>query len=149
VADAGVSAQDGEGGSARAEFERLHQEHERPVRRDRDWLLSTSVAAAFAAIGAVALNQPLLWLIAVWFVIALVARVVTGSPQNDQPADPRPFSSSVPTPLEERFMPPVRREHIRLAREARARATDQRTYWTKKGLAEGKAPPMIRPDRPD
>jgi hypothetical protein len=46
---------------------------------------------------------------------------------------------------DERFLPPIRREQLRLAREARARATDQRTYWTSRGLAPGKAPPTIPP----
>ena len=39
----------------------------------------------------------------------------------------------------ERFMPPVRREQIRLAREARARATDERRYWTPQGVSIGQA----------
>jgi len=39
------------------------------------------------------------------------------------------------------YLPPIRREQLRLAGEARARATDERTYWTPRGLAEGKAPP--------
>jgi hypothetical protein len=47
---------------------------------------------------------------------------------------------------DERFLPPVRREHLRLAREARARATDKRIYWTRRGLADGTAPPTVPPN---
>ena len=46
---------------------------------------------------------------------------------------------------DERFLPPIRREQLRLAREARARVTDERTYWTRGGLAEGKAAPIVPP----
>jgi hypothetical protein len=45
-----------------------------------------------------------------------------------------------------RYAPPAQREHIRIARESRAAATDQRSYWTNRGVTEGKAPPTIRPD---
>ncbi|MFI5259857.1 MAG: nuclease-related domain-containing protein [Candidatus Limnocylindrales bacterium] len=52
------------------------------------------------------------------------------------------------SPIEgERFMPPTRRAHLQAAREARARATDQRTYWTRDGLTQGKAPPAIPPEQ--
>jgi hypothetical protein len=47
------------------------------------------------------------------------------------------------------YMPPVRRAHIQAAREARARATDQRMYWSRAGLAQGKAPPTIPPSDPE
>ena len=48
----------------------------------------------------------------------------------------------------ERFMPPVRREQIRLAREARARATDERRYWTPQGVSIGQATPVVPVDQP-
>ncbi len=56
---------------------------------------------------------------------------------------PRPFDA------DQTYMPPVRRAHIQAAREARARATDQRMYWSRAGLAEGKAPPTIPTGDPD
>lgn len=49
----------------------------------------------------------------------------------------------------ERYMPPVRREQIRLAREARATATAERRYWTPGGVARGEAPPTIPAHEPD
>lgn len=68
---------------------------------------------------------------------------------NDRTASP----SRVPSPLaadgDQSFMPPVRRAQIEAAREARARATDQRMYWSRGGLAQGKAPPTIRSGDPD
>lgn len=48
----------------------------------------------------------------------------------------------------ERFMSPVTRTHIQIAREARAAATDRRVYWTRGGLISGKAPSTIPPDEP-
>lgn len=44
---------------------------------------------------------------------------------------------------DEPYMPPVRRDHLRLAREARARATDDRVYWTNRGLIQGKATSVV------
>lgn len=111
-------------------------------------LLAEFLAAAVASIGAVALDQPLLWLIAAWYLLAVGAGILRRSPEADHSGEARPVSPPGPTEFDECFMPPVRREHIKLAREARARATDKRTYWTKRGLAEGKAPPTIRSDRP-
>lgn len=67
-------------------------------------------------------------------------------PPGDQPTGATPAPSPDSTEGEERFLPPVRREQLRLGREARARATDQRTYWTRGGLAQGKAPPIAPPD---
>lgn len=53
-----------------------------------------------------------------------------------------------PSPLDEEddlaYMPPIRRAHIQAALDARARATDDRTYWSRGGLTTGKAPPTIR-----
>jgi hypothetical protein len=58
-----------------------------------------------------------------------------------------------PSPLSEgdteRYMPPVRREQMRLAREARARATAERQYWTPGGVARGEAAPTIPAPEPD
>jgi hypothetical protein len=45
-------------------------------------------------------------------------------------------------------MPPVRREQIRLAREARARSSDERQYWTPSGVALGTATPAVTADDP-
>jgi hypothetical protein len=56
------------------------------------------------------------------------------------PPPPEDFSS---LEGDELYMPPTRREQIRLAREARARATDKRTYWTREGLEQGHAPPTL------
>ena len=64
---------------------------------------------------------------------------------SEVPAGVQVEPTPEPAEGDERFLPPVRREHLRLAREARARATDQRTYWTSRGLAPGKAPPTIPP----
>jgi hypothetical protein len=64
------------------------------------------------------------------------------------PSDDRPVAQpwQVPEPVgDERYVPPARRDQLRIAREARATATDQRVYWTNRGLIEGKAPPTIRP----
>ncbi|MGD0248910.1 MAG: hypothetical protein ABSB75_07650 [Candidatus Limnocylindrales bacterium] len=38
------------------------------------------------------------------------------------------------------YMPPDRRDRLRAALEAQARATDERAYWTPKGVVEGLAP---------
>jgi hypothetical protein len=60
-----------------------------------------------------------------------------------------PPASPLAAQLQERFQPPVRRAQLQLAREARARATDKRVYWTRGGLAEGKAPPTLPPSEAD
>jgi hypothetical protein len=44
---------------------------------------------------------------------------------------------------DERYMPPEKRDRLRAAREARARATDRRAYWTPDGVVEGKAPGAV------
>ena len=63
----------------------------------------------------------------------------------DRPTAP----TAKPSPLRAEddldYMPPVRRAHIRVALEARARATDDRRYWSRGGLTAGKAPPTIPP----
>jgi hypothetical protein len=68
---------------------------------------------------------------------------------NDRPV----ISPRVRSPLaaedDQSFMPPVRRAHIQAAREARARATDRRLYWSTGGLVQGKAPPTIPPGDPE
>jgi hypothetical protein len=69
--------------------------------------------------------------------------------QNDRPLIPSRVLSPLAADGDQSFMPPVRRAQIEAAREARARATDQRMYWHKGGLAQGKAPPTIRPGDPD
>jgi hypothetical protein len=69
--------------------------------------------------------------------------VPTSEPARSGPSEP----SQDLLEGDERFLPPVRREHLRLAREARARATDKRSYWTRRGLADGKAPPTIPPGK--
>jgi hypothetical protein len=68
---------------------------------------------------------------------------------SELPASAQPEPSPGSTEDDDRFLPPIRREQLRLAREARARATDQRTYWTSRGLAPGKAPPTIPPQEPE
>jgi hypothetical protein len=70
-------------------------------------------------------------------------------PRSDETEAPATASSFVTTDGDELFMPPARRAHLQLAREARARATDQRSYWTNKGLAQGKAPPTVPPKEAD
>lgn len=67
----------------------------------------------------------------------------------DRPAVPLPVPSPLAVDGDQSFMPPVRRAHIQAAREARARATDQRMYWSRGGLAQGKAPPTIPPGEPE
>ena len=69
--------------------------------------------------------------------------------QNDRAVIPSRVPSAMAADGDQSFMPPVRRAQIEAAREARARATDQRMYWHKGGLAQGKAPPTIRPGDPD
>jgi len=67
-----------------------------------------------------------------------------GEPNRDRrAAQPWDAPDSV---RDERYAPPARREHLRIARESRAAATDQRNYWTNRGLTEGKAPATIRPE---
>jgi hypothetical protein len=65
------------------------------------------------------------------------------------PFDWSTTSDVKPSPLDEEedlaYMPPNRRAHIQAALEARARATDDRTYWSSGGLTAGKAPPTIPP----
>ena len=70
-----------------------------------------------------------------------------GPPNGDSPvAQP----GQAPDPVrDERYEPPARREHLRIAREARATATDQRSYWTNRGVTEGTAPATIPPDEPE
>jgi hypothetical protein len=68
-------------------------------------------------------------------------------PRSDSTVAFPAAASSAPAD-DEQFMPPVRREQLQAAREARARATDRRQYWTSDGLAPGNAPPTIPPDEP-
>ena len=68
-------------------------------------------------------------------------------PRSDSTVALPAAASSLPAD-DEQFMPPVRREQHRAAREPRARASDQRQYWTSDGLAPGQAPPTIPPDEP-
>ena len=72
-----------------------------------------------------------------------------GPPRSDETAAPASASWSVTAEGDELFMPPAQRAHLQLAREARARATDQRSYWTIKGMTPGKAPPTIPPKKPE
>lgn len=64
-------------------------------------------------------------------------------------AGTRGGQSSVDYVGDERYLPPARREQLRRAREARARATHERSYWTRDGLAAGKAAPTVPPAQPD
>ena len=68
---------------------------------------------------------------------------------NDRAVSPSRVPSPPAADGDQSFMPPVRRAQIEAAREARARATDQRMYWSRGGLAQEKAPPTIRPGDPD
>jgi Nuclease-related domain len=68
---------------------------------------------------------------------------------NDRPVIPPRVPSPLSAEGDQSFMPPVRRAHIQAARAARARATDQRMYWSRGGLIQGKAPPTIPPGDPE
>jgi hypothetical protein len=70
-------------------------------------------------------------------------------PSSLEPSAGAPQRAPVVAGLEERYQPPVRRVQIQLAREARARATDNRVYWTRAGLTQGKAPPTLPPGESD
>jgi hypothetical protein len=63
----------------------------------------------------------------------------------DRPAAPSAKHSPLDDEDDQAYMPPVRRAHIQAALEARARATDDRAYWSRGGLTPGKAPPTIPP----
>jgi hypothetical protein len=69
-------------------------------------------------------------------------------PNESRPGSPAALSPG-PTEGDEPFQLPIRREQLRLAREARARATGKRTYRTPRGLADGEAPPAIPPPEGD
>jgi hypothetical protein len=77
----------------------------------------------------------------------LYGQLPTTSP-NHAPAIAEPLSWPYAADRDERFMPPVRRSHIQIAREARAAATDRRVYWSQHGSIPGKAPSTIPPNEP-
>jgi hypothetical protein len=78
----------------------------------------------------------------------LYERDWTTEPETPPEMDATAVAPNVLSEDEERYMPPVRRDHLRIAREAQARATPERTYWTGKGLWEGKAPDTLAPREP-
>ena len=80
------------------------------------------------------------------------ARPVPALEQRPLAVEATALAQSAPAPShllpitdaeDERFMPPVRRAHLQAAREAQARATNRRLYWTRKGLLQGQAPATI------